>query len=58
MVSMAFLMEGSLLSKVVVKRLFEPVYEREVMILVNLTSAMLSTTMRRLMTQPSTIWGL
>ena len=49
---MAFLMDGSLLSKVAVRRLFEPVYEWEVMILVNLTAAMLSATMRRLVTEP------
>ena len=56
-VSIAFLMEGSLLNKVAVRRFFKPVSEWEVMILVSLTAAMLSATTRRLVTELSTILG-
>ena len=56
-VSIVFLTEGSLLSTLAKRRLFELVQKGEVIVLVNLTAARLSTTMRRLVTELSTIWG-
>ena len=50
-VSIAFLTEGSLLSTLAKRRLFELVQKGEVIVLVNLTAARLSTTMRRLLTE-------